>query len=149
MWDTADGVRTFCEVKLSERDFGKAKNDTRHIDKLRDTYLPILAPHVNTDLCEAPVFFASYQILRNIWHLVKHPNARLVFLIPRANEQLWRLLDKTLVGVTPPICARVHRVAIEDVIDRLIRNELCPPELRDYAGELRQKYVLRSPTAGK
>jgi hypothetical protein len=38
LWATTDGVRTFCEVKLSEADFGKAIDDDRHRAKLVDIY---------------------------------------------------------------------------------------------------------------
>ena len=33
-WSTTDGTRTFCEVKLSEADFGQADDDARHRAKL-------------------------------------------------------------------------------------------------------------------
>src|SRR6266513_2343559 len=34
VWKTTDGVKTFCEVKLSEAEFGSANADPKHLDKL-------------------------------------------------------------------------------------------------------------------
>ena len=144
LWDTADGHRTFCEVKLSERDFGKAQPDERRLRKLRDIYMPRLAPHMESSLQEASGFFASYQILRNIWHMIGRPRGRLLFLLPRANTRLWPMLDATLAGVGPDVRTRVTRVAIEDVLLHLATNAECSVRLRHYAEALQVKYVPRS-----
>lgn len=143
VWETADGAQTFCEVKLSENDFGKARNDKRHQDKLRDIYLPRLAHHLSPELQTATGFFKSYQILRNIWHMVDVPKGRLVFLIPRGNSKLWPMLKTTLSGVSTSVRERISEVAIEDVLDNLATNEANPPHFRTYAQILSKKYVTK------
>ena len=140
-WETTDGVQTFCEVKLSENDFGKATNDKRHQDKLNKIYLPRLAQYLSPELQAEEGFFNSYQILRNIWHMAVEPKGRLVFLIPRENSKLWPTLDATLSGVSPSVRARITVVAIEDVLDNLVTNQATPPHLRTYAQKLAEKYV--------
>jgi restriction endonuclease-like protein len=143
VWDTSDGARTFCEVKLSERDFGKARLDTRHLDKLRDIYLPRLAQYLSPELHEAPSFFESYQVLRNIWHMVGAPDGRLVFLIPLGNSKLQTMLKAVISRVSEKVRDRIRAAAIEEVLDRLSSDTRNPPHFRAYAQELREKYVPR------
>jgi hypothetical protein len=141
VWHTDDRVTTYCEVKLSEGDFGKARNDARHLAKLNNIYLPRLAPYLSAQLQTTAGFFGSYQILRNIWHMLGTPKGRLVFLLPRANARLWPLLEAVRAGVTEPIRERIRGVALEDVLDSLASNATAPPLFRDYAERLREKYV--------
>jgi hypothetical protein len=144
VWQTDDGVTTTCEVKLSERDFGKARDDARHQRKLKDIYLPRLAPYLSDELQTTRGFFRSYQILRNVWHMLATPNGQLVFLVPRANAKLWPLLDAALEGLAAPIRERIRCVAIEDAFDRLAANTSTSVDLRSYAERLREKYVPNS-----
>jgi hypothetical protein len=144
VWDTSDGVRTFCEVKLSERDFGKARLDMRHFEKLRDVYLPRLAEHLSPELRDASSFFGSYQVLRNIWHMIGSPDGRLVFLIPRGNAKLQPLLQPVMSRVSEKVRDRIRVVAIEDVLDSLIADGANPLPFRAYAQKLRDKYVPRT-----
>lgn len=141
IWDTGDGTRTFCEVKLSERDFGKARHDERHLAKLRDIYLPRLSPYLSPELQTPTGFFGSYQVLRNVWHMVGAPNGQLIFLIPRGNAKMWPTLDATLSGVTAQARERIRCVAIEDVLDSLAANASKAARPRAYAHRLREKYV--------
>ena len=48
-WRSADR-ETYCEVKLSEREFGPATNDARHQRKLEEIYGPVLHGQVNDEL---------------------------------------------------------------------------------------------------
>lgn len=140
-WSLTDGTTVLCEVKLSERDFGKAKNDARHSRKLREIYQPRLRGHVEPHLLAAPEFFSAYQILRNVWHLVSVRNSKLVFLLPRANAHLWKLLLPTLESVASATRERILPVAIEDVLHRVKNDRKCSGELREYAQQLERKYV--------
>ncbi len=126
---------------MSERDFGKARFDTRHLDKLRDIYLPRLAQYLSPELHDASALFESYQVLRNIWHMVGAHDGRLVFLIPRGNGRLQPMLQTVMARVSEKIRDRIRVVAIEDVLDRLGSDTTNPPRFRAYARELRAKYV--------
>ena len=134
---------TFCEVKLSEAEFGTAEDDERHREKLATIYRPGLQGHVAAGVLEEAEFFAAYQILRNVWHLVGVDGSSLVFLLPRENAGLWADLPTVLAHLTGEIRARVSVVAIEDVLSRLEVDDECPAALRTYAGELAAKYVPR------
>jgi hypothetical protein len=144
VWSTKDGARTFCEVKLSESDFGKAADDPLHRAKLRDIYGPVLAAHLEPGRVERPTFFEAYQFNRNVWHMVRADRSRLIFLLPRSNDILWKQLKDLLLGVVPCTRDRISTVAIEDVITNLFGDDLCPKGLREYATKLRKKYLIQS-----
>jgi hypothetical protein len=141
-WTTIDGVRTFCEVKLSEADFGRAKNDQRHLDKLSGIYGPVLSRHLHAAHLEPLAFFNGYQFYRNAWHMVRTEGSQLIFLLPRANTGLWNQLGTLLEGVTLPTRERISAAALEDVIARLLTEDRCPPPLREYPNKLKQKYLI-------
>jgi hypothetical protein len=146
LWATTDGVRTFCEVKLSEADFGKALDDERHRSKLADIYGKILSGHLEASRLERPASFDAYQFNRNVWHMVRTDRSRLIFLLPRANAGLWSLLQWLLSGVAPGTRERISVVAIEDVIANLAADDQCPERLRGYPRKLKQKYLIQSAT---
>jgi Restriction Endonuclease associating with ARP len=143
-WETSDGLATFCEVKLSEADFGKAVDDARHRAKLRDIYSKALGSHLQRSRLEPSVFFNAYQFNRNLWHMVRTDRSRLIFLLPRSNTRLWRLLQGLLVGVVPITQERISVIAIEDVIANLLADDECPEWLRKYPSKLNQKYIIKS-----
>lgn len=143
-WATTEGVQTFCEVKLSETDFGTAVDDARHRTKLVDIYSPILNGHLEPARLEPLAFFSAYQFNRNVWHMVRTDGSRLIFLLPRANAGLWTLLQHLLSGVVPPTRERISAVAIEDVLAALSDDGQCPIKLREYSRKLKQKYWIQS-----
>ena len=123
------GLRTFCEVKLSEADFGKALDDDRHRAKLVDIYSEILAGHLEAARLGAAGLFDAYQFNRNVWHMVRTDCSRLIFLLPRSNAGLWSLLQYLLSGVAPGTRERISAVSIEDVIANLSADNQCPERL--------------------
>lgn len=144
IWATTDGTQTFCEVKLSEADFGKARDDPRHRAKLKHVYGPILTTHLEPRRLERLAFFEAYQFNRNVWHMLRVGRSRLIFLLPRSNAGLWTLLQELLSGVVPRTRNRISAIAIEDVISNLSGDERCPKELREYANKLKQKYLIQN-----
>ncbi len=146
-WTTDDKSTTFCEVKLSETDFGKAVDDDRHRDKLQKCYAPILAAHLEPSRMERQIFFEAYQFNRNVWHMVRSDQNRLVFLLPRANTVLWSLLQNLLLGVVPSTRKRIDVVAIEDVLNKLSADDRCPTALREYSNKLKRKYIIQNATS--
>jgi len=140
-WCTADGQRTICEVKLSEREFGTATDDDAHRAKLSELYEPALRGHVSPELLEPVAFFAAYQILRNVWHMLKAESNRLVFLMPRENAEVWAQLEATLAGVRLPARERIAVIAIEDLLGALCVDPDAPQEFREYSQELEGKYL--------
>lgn len=136
------GIRTYCEVKLSEQEFGTTKDDERHRLKLEQIYRPALTGACSPEWLDPEPFFKQYQLFRNVWLVAREPGANLVFLVPRANTKIWRQLTAFLGILHDPLANRVRAVAIEDVIDSLAAAADLPPALRIYAELLREKYVL-------
>lgn len=68
--------------------------------------------------------------------------SRLIFLLPRSNAVLWKLLQRLLSGVLAGTRERISAIAIEDVIASLTADERCPKKLRDYAKKLKLKYLI-------
>ncbi|MGH9713643.1 MAG: PGN_0703 family putative restriction endonuclease [Candidatus Acidiferrales bacterium] len=140
-WRTESGATTVCEVKLSETDFGKTLDDSRHREKF-PAYRDRLIPHLEATRLERVAFFDAYQFNRNVYHMVLNDGTRLLFLLPRANTVLWERLKELLNGVMPSTRARISAVAIETAIAALCTDEKCPKEMREYAARLKQKYVI-------
>lgn len=141
VWVGTDRNTTICEVKLSEGEFGKAEADDRHRDKLERIYRRVLSSHVDATMLEEPLFFEHYQVLRNIYHLLRSPGGRLLFLLPRENAGLWKKLPPILARVAPATRLRIRVLAIEDVIAALAGDGACPPELRVHVAAFAAKYL--------
>ena len=141
-WKTSAGLLTLCEVKLSEADIGKAKDNTRHRNKFTNTYRERLTPHLEGGDIELTTFLRGYQFYRNVYHMVVDDTSELVFLLPRANAAVWERLHVLLQSVTPQTRNRIRRVAMEDVLNALVTDSDLPSDLRDYASRLIQKYVI-------
>jgi len=139
-WTTTDGVQTFCEVKLSEVEFGKTTDDAHHRSKLSGIYRKVLAHHLEPSRLEPQAFFTAYQFNRNLWHMARVEHSRLVFLLPRSNTRLWQALQRLLSGVAPGTRGRIAVAASEDVIGKLCADQECPDTMRAYADKLRRKY---------
>ena len=138
-WTTSDGLRTLCEVKLTETSFGTATDDPRHLAKLRDTYEPRLRGVVDDELLAPTTFFLNYQVLRNIWHLAASKASRLIFVLPRANTHAWDAISGVLPQVRTPWNTQISVVSVEDVIAALCSD---PTDgLRDHAERLKAKYI--------
>jgi hypothetical protein len=136
------GTQTYCEVKLSEQEFGTAKNDERHRRKLERVYQPVLADACSPEWLEPESFFQNYQLFRNVWLIAREPGSRLIFLLPRANTGIWRQLSTFLSLLNQALASRVRAVAVEDVIDALVASGQLDPALRSYAELLREKYIV-------
>jgi hypothetical protein len=135
------GLRTFCEVKLSESEFGSAKADARHRKKLENIYAPHLQGIVQPSLLEEAHFFRDYQILRNLWLLHGDATTRLAFLLPAANVSLVAQLERVLAGVTSAYRARIHVIFVEQLLRHLQDDPDTAPALRSHAQAVEEKYV--------
>ena len=141
-WTTHHGARVFCEVKLTEAEFGQAKADARHLEKLGSIYAPRLSSLVREDFLNTEFFFKHYQILRNISLLAEREIDQLIFLMPRENEALVAPLDRVLAGVRAGARHRIHVAYVEDCLGDLATSESVEESLRSYASKLREKYII-------
>ncbi len=141
-WAADDGPRVFCEVKLSEAEFGQAPSNEERELKLETIYRPRLRQLVSDELLTPGRFFKHYQLLRNISLLAERPEDHLVFLFPRENEALKGPLEQVLNETHAVALNRIHVVHIEDCVDALERSAKLSPALRVHAAALREKYVI-------
>ena len=139
----AAGVRTIVEVKLTERSFGRARADQRHLDKLRKVYGPLLAGRIADECLEPKCFFSSYQLFRNLAQIRPGHLDRVVFLIPRARTALWA---HSIAWCQSPTLGDLRRqvavVATEDLIEALVRDSNSPDMPAGLADEIVAKYSL-------
>lgn len=137
----AGGVRTYCEVKLSEQEFGKAADDAAHRHKLETIYRPALSSFFGPAQLEPQRFFAHYQLFRNVWLAARDAESHVIFLVPRANQKIWRQLG-AFVGTLPAaLASRVRPVAVEDALTGLLAAKALPGALGGYADLLSAKYM--------
>jgi hypothetical protein len=142
-WQNSDGKWVFCEVKLSEGEFGCAKPDQRHEKKLREIYSPRLHGIVDEGLLKFNEFCRHYQLLRNISLLGTHPDSHVVFLIPEQNNALSSPLQAVLGSLTASVQHRVHVSYLEKILASLKNHRTLNPELKLYAVQLEEKYVVK------
>jgi hypothetical protein len=84
-FETLSKKKIFFEIKYTENEFGKAKNDADHIDKYDNVYSKYLLP-ISIKYRSREQFFNNYQILRNVIHIDK--NSFVVFIYPLENKKI-------------------------------------------------------------
>jgi hypothetical protein len=146
-WRLPDGTQMFCEVKLSENQFGGAKADPRHKAKLRDIYRPRLDGLVPEECLDERWFFPRYQILRMISLLATTKKGIVVFLLPKENQSAVSHLQEVLAKVTPAAANRIRVAHIETVLRQLTTDEDLAPRLTVHANQLVEKYL--PPVSGR
>jgi hypothetical protein len=143
-WMTDESTCVYCEVELSEAEFGTADGMGRHPRKLEETYRPVLERYVSTQLWDdkGERFYQFYQVYRNLWLAARsgHETDEVRFLLPRANETLVEKLHEALSLVGPALKSRTRIVYVEDVLRHLARSV----ETAWYGRLLEEKYVPSS-----
>lgn len=143
-WTTSNGAQYFCEVKLTESEFGAAADDETHRNKLAKIYSPRLQPHLRPERLEPKSFFEAYQILRQVWHAAGTEDSFALFLYPRQRDDLTTILERVLADISSPLRERIIIVYAEDVLARLMVDDSCPQPMRVYARRLAEKYLLEA-----
>jgi len=131
----------FFEVKYTERDFGKAKDDEDHRTKFRKVYLPLLeqSAYLNKGCQDRSLFLGHYQILRNLVHLAS--NAHVVLLFPSANSGVARQASEAFDEfLTDAGRSRCRVIFLEEMVSYLEANSRTA-SLDDYFGQFRRKYL--------
>jgi len=141
-WQDNSGAWTYCEVKLSEQEFGQARPDKRHLEKLAGIYGPVLGRFCPAALLEPREFFSKYQIMRNVWLAARDPGAKVVFLLPQMNDGLWGPLRGVIDSLDPGLAKRINVKAMEEVLDALTLGRGISAKGAWYVEMLREKYCL-------
>jgi hypothetical protein len=143
--EMSSGARIFCELKLSEGDFGTAFPDARHRRKLQDIYRPRLFGKVMPKYLDGELFFRHYQILRNISYLRQDGMDILFLIFPRANEKLDATEEIIRDMIAEGFKDKVRILYLEDVVEKILQSvdarNAC---LVQHYMEFKKKYIPES-----
>ena len=113
------GGRVYFELKYTEKGFGTAKEDDRHLRKFESVYRSRVESRFRPPYCTASGFLKNYQILRNVWHLNLASGDTAVFLFPRATGCFANAENIIRSCLLEPLRPHVIIMHIEDLIDEL------------------------------
>ena len=89
--DSSKKTEYFFEIKFTENGFGKAGNDSRHLSKINDLYLPqinkVFRPYTTVEDCQN-----YYQIFRNVIR-ASSDSKTTVFITDASNPNTQKELD--------------------------------------------------------
>ena len=141
LWMLDEATCVYCDVKLSEAEFGSADGLGRYQRMLEETYRPILENQLDAAVWESngALFFKFYQVYRNLWLAARpgHGTDQVRFLLPQANTALTGQLAEALDLVRAGLRSRVQVLYVEEVLRQLAER----PETAWYGRMLEEKYV--------
>jgi hypothetical protein len=126
----------YFEVKYTENEFGKAKNDITQIEKYNSYYKEKLKAFNNVDM---KLFFRYYQIFRNILY----NNGYNIFVLPENRTDL--ILD--INEIKEKYCTNEQRskiivLTIENIVNSIITN-INNEEIQEHYRLFKDKYLIR------
>lgn len=134
-----DGKKLFVEVKLSEADFGRAKNDEKHREKFADLYLPRCQGRVLLEPGkEWEEFRHDYQFYRNA--LFADADTRIWFLIPGVHRSLIQRAERCLEKLTEEIRSQVRIVRMGELFAGIVSRTSGDRTLTTHYEAFRRKY---------
>ena len=138
----SSGGRTLIEVKLTERTFGTAAVDTRHVKKLSEIYRPRLAGRIAESCLDPTAFFRDYQLYRNLSQVRPGSADQVVLLLPRARTELWRhAIAWSSAETLGSLRQSISVVALEDLIAALAADA-ADSEGSESISEVARKYIV-------
>jgi hypothetical protein len=141
MIELQSGSRILVEVKLSEAGFGKCASDKGHLKKLADVYTSRLTTKVDATYLDPPVFFANYQMMRNLSD-VDDASTYIMFFHLRANASLGNVRAFANACLRETLRGRIIDVAFEDMLSRLlVATATGNPKLNAILTEIGNKYA--------
>lgn len=136
-----DGTKIYFEIKYTEEEFGKTKDDNEHRAKFKETYQPLLKNNafIKREYHEILSFFDKYQIMRNLCHIDKQ--SHVVFVYPTENKKIHKqalLAQKKLL--TDKGKNKFHIMPINTIVNAILENE--PSEkIQNHYVEFNEKYL--------
>lgn len=122
----------YFEVKYTENEFGKAKDDLNHQQKYSEFYKERLEDIVDI---KSGDFFKEYQLWRNI---IYAKNGYVFFVLPRFRDDLIKNVDDAKEKIkNTEIGNRVKLLIIDELVEECEKNK----ELKDHYIEFRKKYL--------
>lgn len=130
------------EVKYTEADFGGISEDKRYPDRYKRKWTNVYeekvreCPYLN---CDEKGFYEEYQINRNIC-FAKEGDI-VLFLTPRANDAKGILKGRKYIDSYTNGNSNIMNIYWEDVVNALMELSANEPELMDYYGKFKKKYI--------
>lgn len=122
----------YFEVKYTENEFGKAKDDLNHQQKYSEFYKKRLKDIVDI---KSGDFFKEYQLWRNI---IYAKNGYVFLVLPRFRDDLIKKVDDAKEKIkNTEIGNRVKLLIIDELVEECEKNK----ELKDHYIEFRKKYL--------
>jgi hypothetical protein len=148
-WMVDERTWVYCEVKLSEGEFGTTEGAGRHSRKLEETYRPVLDRYVSDQIWDdkGARFYQFQDVYQHLWLAARggHETDEVRFLLPRANDILIEQYHEAMSLVGPALKSRTRLIYVEDVLRQLARSH----DTAWYGRLLEEKYVPTSqPDAG-
>jgi hypothetical protein len=137
----SNDTKVYFEIKYSETEFGKAKNDAAHRIKYDCTYRPLLTdnPFIKHKYKEMEAFFDSYQILRNLCYI--NENNFVVFVYPLANKKIHLQAQSALEQrLTDEGKSKFKILPSETIIDDILL-QVQTIRLQEHYNEFKIKYL--------
>jgi hypothetical protein len=126
----------YFEIKYTENEFGKAKNDVKHIQKYDDIYKEKLVVFNNVTM---KTFFQYYQIFRNIIY----NNGYNIFVFPQKRTDLMNAITE----VIKKHCTKEQQeyiiiLSIEEIVNKILNNKGNNEKLIDHYTSFMKKYII-------
>lgn len=135
---TVSGKDIFFEIKYTEGEFGKAKDDDEHKEKFKEIYSNHLLP-LNQSFRSREKFFENYQICRNLIHIEE--NSFVVFLYPTNNKKVSEGANKAKTEIlTTRFVGNFFSVTWETLFENIIHS-VTEEKLKKQLTEFRNKYI--------
>ena len=98
-FETSLGRKIYFEIKYTEKEFGKAKEDDAHIEKYNSIYKKH-CDSLNPEYSDRTNFLRNYQLMRNLIHL--SDNSYLVFVYPNKNKKIKEQAENAKTNFVKP-----------------------------------------------
>ena len=125
------------EVKYSEREFGSAIEDTKHLDKFYSIYKGHMIELTCVDEKDWQ-FFEYYQVWRNLLYTIVNKGQHICFLFPAFRKDLKEILDTIIIKCKEEYRPYFHVIIADDVVNKIITDN---SNMKPYYESFKQKYL--------
>jgi len=136
-----EGVKIYFEIKYTEEEFGKTKDDSEHRAKFKETYKPLLKNNafIKKEYHEMLSFFDKYQIMRNLCHIDDH--SYVVFVYPTENVKVHKqALFAQNQLLTDKGKRKFQIMPIQTIINNILGND-SSEKIRKHYTTFNEKYL--------
>jgi len=137
----SDKTKIYFEIKYTESEFGKAKNDNEHRVKYANTYQPLLKNNsfIKTEYSNVDKFLDSYQIMRNLCHISE--NSFVVFVYPKANAKIHLQAQSARENILTDKGKNKFKILTLETAVNDIPGQLKETRLQEHYKEFKCKYL--------